>query len=348
MRYRSKPIIIQVLLSYSVASAQSTPIRVGQLPQSSYPVQSVQFVSNKDGWAFGDKLWSTNNGGVNWDLVNLPLPLLGGGHFDSTQDGWIVAAAEDGSGGRLFRTHDGGKTWIKQPPLPDYEIIDFLPGGQEGWVGGAQLGNPPPRLAITPACISPPDPTRLEPEIFHTNDGGIHWSKQVIPAKGGCPISLISFRDPMHGLATSGHRIYYSRNGGAAWHLATYSRTCRNREWVDDEWKENVRAFFYNNNLGWLGSESGYLLKTEDGGATWCGLKDAGEIASGGGLGEFGALYFDSPEHGWILGVDHHIHETTDGGVNWLQVQSDVRFHSLFCLNKRCWAVSRDLYRIDP
>lgn len=94
--------------------------------------------------------------------------------------------------------------------------------------------------------------------------------------------------------------------------------------------------------MGWLGSQQGSLLTTTDGGKTWCQLKKPGEIGRGGGLGDSGALYFDTLKHGWILGPDRALHETDDGGVSWSKVEGARSIYSIFCLEGRCWALSND------
>ncbi len=103
--------------------------------------------------------------------------------------------------------------------------------------------------------------------------------------------------------------------------------------------------FFYDSKVGWFGSES-ELLKTIDGGKSWCSLEYP--ATRGGGLGEFGKLYFDSPNHGWILSQDMLLYETVDGGNKWMPVDcpADAHVYSISCDPKGCWAVSDNkLYR---
>jgi photosystem II stability/assembly factor-like uncharacterized protein len=73
-------------------------------------------------------------------------------------------------------------------------------------------------------------------------------------------------------------------------------------------------------------------------------------MTRGGGLGEFGKLYFDSPNHGWILSQDMLLHETNDGGTTWTIVAGppDIHIWAISCLASGCWAVADGkLYRTE-
>jgi photosystem II stability/assembly factor-like uncharacterized protein len=211
------------------ASPPSTLTEIGPLPGGpSEPIKGIHFLGEKTAWCFSSqRLWRTLNGGASWSEVALPLPPQhsGGrqilfGDFESSEAGWILIL----QGGvtfpfaeTIYRTNDGGGSWQEQPPLPLQDgivrTVSFRPGGLVGWVGGVRK-NPNVRITVVPGCISPPNASILEPDIFHTIDGGRHWAKQALPEQSGCPVSTIVFRNDNDGVAVSGHHLYYTADAG--------------------------------------------------------------------------------------------------------------------------------------
>jgi len=336
-----------LLTEMRIVHAESQILEVGMLPQSlNYPVASIEFVGPRDGWAHNmEALWRTRDGGKTWDIVTIPLHNLSACHFESPDLGWILVSS-DQPPALLYRTSDGGKTWLKQSPLPAFNPIFFMPGGFVGWVGGLKLSNPPPQRRGQ-GCIFPPNPSLLQVQLFHTADAGKSWSRQVVPNSGGCPLSSIRFQTLSEGIAVAGHHIFHTRDGGTTWSPSTYTNTCRNRQWIKTESSEDIHMFSYDDKQTWLGSSSGFVLKSADGGETWCVEKIPGEIGVGGGFGEFGSLYFVTPKHGYILGIDHHIHETQDGGASWSTLSGLAQVDAFFCGYGNCWAASERLYRLE-
>ena len=343
-----KSLAFALLLVSGSMTAASRLVEVGPLPRTTtYPTTEIQFLNRLDGWASNPEgLWRTQDGGASWIGVALPQPNLRNLRFDSVDVGWAVMASDEVSRGHLYRTQNDGKTWQMQPDLPEAaDALHFTPGGSVGWAGGDKLSDPPPPLTILPGCLDPPDKTLLEPEIFHTTDSGRHWIKQSLPELGGCPVGGLSFRNEREGVAVSGSHLYYTLDGGNTWVSATFSRDC-SPDLLLGEQDQQV-SFFYDAKIGWLGSSYGSLLKTVDGGKTWCGLRRPEQGFRG--LGHFGAVFFDSPQHGWILGSEMNVYETTDGGSSWSKVPGPEHIYELNCRDDRCWAISNGmLYRIEP
>lgn len=148
--------------------------------------------------------------------------------------------------------------------------------------------------------------------IFLTQDGGKTWQRK--PSGTTKTLSSVSFADHAHGfIAGSGGAVLASDDGGASWRpqnsgtkdqlLGVYALT-------------PARVFA----VGAFGT----LLSTSDGGRSWSkqGLKwDTliERIVKEGGYVEpnLNAVYFTSPEIGWVVGEFGLVLNTKDGGQTW-------------------------------
>jgi photosystem II stability/assembly factor-like uncharacterized protein len=151
---------------------------------------SVSFVTPMNGYAaIGGPsepglLFSSHDGGATWSRVGPVPPLQGigvGGPaasrqvvFTSRDDGWLIAGraglAPAVSGGTLFRTDDGGRSWQRVAGLPSknlYSLPSFF-----GTRDSVVLANP---------SSSSPGATA----VFATVDGGAHWARRSLPVLGG-------------------------------------------------------------------------------------------------------------------------------------------------------------------
>jgi photosystem II stability/assembly factor-like uncharacterized protein len=190
--------------------------------------------------------------------------------------------------------------------------------------------------------------TVLEPLILHTSSGGKEWAQELLPRLSGYPVGAIFFRNPQKGVAAAGHHLFYTLDGGVTWRPSGNLEGCSNSAWLGSEYDEPLSFFFYDDDLGWLGSVDGFLLRTVDGGKSWCSLGYPVKPNEGGGVGYFGTVYFDTPRHGWYLGKDEFVHETNDSGVSWTKVEGLDFVYSLFCGSGHSWALSDGkLYRTE-
>ncbi len=97
----------------------------------------------------------------------------------------------DGYGDSLYRTTDGGSTWVGALP--------------NEWISGVSTPDSNTIIAVT-----------SYPKLFHSNDGGKTWSE--IDFVGANNANYISFVDPLHGVVLSSEGVSSITNdGGASW-----------------------------------------------------------------------------------------------------------------------------------
>jgi photosystem II stability/assembly factor-like uncharacterized protein len=136
------------------------------------------------------ELWQTTNGGLAWAKRTLPggaAEAPGSMAFPAVRTGWLA-----GGDGAIFKTNDGGQSWVKQASgtrrsLHDIEFVD----SRYGWAVG-ERGT-----------------------ILATRDGGAHWRRQASGSKAD--LGSADFVDRLHGWV--GDRIVRlcTTNGGKTW-----------------------------------------------------------------------------------------------------------------------------------
>lgn len=143
------------------------------------------YASQTSGW-FGQKVQRSEDGGKNWEPVGSEFAYVGetGNHmfYDGTQKPWefkriwhfepsltdpdtVYAGAEDAA---LFRTTDGGATWLEIPALRTH------PSGQFWCPGAGGLG-------LHSIVLDPKNSDRMwiaisAAGVFRTDDGGASWT----------------------------------------------------------------------------------------------------------------------------------------------------------------------------
>lgn len=192
--------------------------------------------------------------------------------------------------------------------------------------------------------------------ILRTEDGGTTWERRIVNTINK-PVALWMWDDQRGIAVCESSRIMRSTDGFATAtttsHLGYGNFQC---------------VFFLNDTLGWLGSDSGKILRTTDGGASWTptttGLttyqyvtaiqfldSDTGYASSYGGkmlksvdgglnwqgVGPFDQLvlmqdlHFYSTQEGVAVGNGGEVIRTTDGGATWDSIPSPTTY-SLFDL----------------
>jgi photosystem II stability/assembly factor-like uncharacterized protein len=234
-----------------------------------FHLNAIQFLDERTGViaADGGRILRTIDGGANWHRVHGPGGIsahLHDLHFPDPQNGWAV-------GGRvLLRTTDGGASWHRPIAMDDESgfsarAIHFA----DGLVGWA---------------------TARHGTLFHTTDGGEHWTVLHEPGRKEIVNSLF-FVDRRHGWVVGDRgTIRHTSDGGFSWRRQSE----RSRTRLTD-----VR--FIDPRRGWavgFDRQQGVsiVLQTDDAGENWTEQTTVhGE--------ELRALFFGSTGRGWSVGV---------------------------------------------
>jgi photosystem II stability/assembly factor-like uncharacterized protein len=259
-------------------------------------------------------LYRTNDGGLSWTVYPVPF---GGGDltFIDENNGWMMAylgVAAGSMGVSVYRTTDGGATWIQAYTNdPNLENAgDSLPlsgiknnltplDAQIAWVGGVVYA----------------------PETFYlykTSDGGQTWAPQTIPAAPGMQNTEVAidsgpiFTSPSDGILpirftgeTLHTGFYATRDGGLNWEFVTFMPGSGAVDFVSPS-----------DGLFWTGEQ---FFVTVNGAQTWTSINP--DILFG---ESFAGMDFVNTRTGWVWTYDqsgqYGLYKTTDGGMTWFSL----------------------------
>jgi hypothetical protein len=156
---------------------------------------------------------SSDNGGEQWSSARVSLQVEEGDELDgfvsldfaNGPTGWLLAglsSTPNSSRARLFRTRDGGATWIEMARPPIAGALRFV-SDADGWlVGGAG-----------------------RQDLFVTHDGGLSWHRDPLTSlTRGLRFRVPIFEDAVHGKVIAedpgpyGRTLVFStEDGGRSW-----------------------------------------------------------------------------------------------------------------------------------
>lgn len=268
------------------------------------------------------QIFHTIDGGGTWGHATIPAPSVEAINFLNSKDGWLVASLAAYMGNdevEIYRSTDGGETWIKVasatresetsglPVSGDKGGITFL-NPTTGWITGVTAG---------PGWIY----------LYATRDGGRTWRQQDPPLPPQVTAPWYSLTNPpmfftaqdgilpvfyrvaepttYHIIASAGV-LYVTHDGGATW---TYARPVSSG---------NGPLSFADIQHGWI--VDGQLLHvTSDGGHQWT------TFPPGPPFSEIRQLDFVSPNVGWALREGSPaLLKSLDGGRTWALVPYSI------------------------
>jgi photosystem II stability/assembly factor-like uncharacterized protein len=206
----------------------------------------------------------------------------------------------------VYRTTNGGQTWMKAKPMLGKDIPTVIEA-----------------LDSTTAFVG----THASDSagIYRTKDGGQSWQLVYNPSnKNDWYWNWIHFFDTKHGIAdcdqVNGNQhcfIVKTIDGGDTWTPITNQTT------GPDYCIENV-VHFYDSLNGWFGTGIGRIFRTTDGGNNWTA---SGTGCPGGVLG----VRFISPMIGILTSnMSPFMARSSDGGMTWTALEnlpfSDINY----------------------
>lgn len=225
-----------------------------------------------------------------------------------------------GAGGGVFKSTDGGSTWV---PIFDAEPV--------APIGAIALGpHDPNDVWVGTGEANPRNDVEQGDGIWHSSDGGATWHHLGLDDSGSISSISIDPRNPRHVVVAALGQIfrdgtmrgiYVTTDGGAHWSRTLYmgpgvgaSDVVR----VPDRPSTLFAGMYYLHRTPWtmISGGSGGLFRSDDGGMTWHEL--AGHGLPSGPIGRIGLaagtndrIYADMQSRAGVLW------RSDDGGVTW-------------------------------
>ncbi|MFK7948129.1 MAG: YCF48-related protein [Saprospiraceae bacterium] len=263
---------------------------------------------------------------LGWQIKNsgLTSELLRDVQFIDVNHGWIV-----GDNGTIYRTLDGGSTWLTPSIIPtssDIRGVYFI-NNMTGWA------------------------VRSSGRVLKTTDGGDTW--HISNTITSNTLYSIYFYDANIGWAVGNNgTIIKTTDGGNNWTTQTSGVT--DRLW---------RVHFINNQIGWVVGQNGAAVRTIDGGITWNIMPTNtsndlrgihfNDVNIGWIAGHDGTILYTSDggnnwqtqyttttfnlrdiqmigNNGFAVGSDGRIIHTYNGGKNWIRQDNSLATDDLW------------------
>lgn len=293
----------------------------------------IQFIDENHGWimASDSLVFRTEDGGINWQQIRInniwPLNDL---TFINKDKGFLLSGyynqanldVDPWTAGELFKTNDGGLTWLKADSGDTkYSSIFFL-NDQIGFMSVHNLN--------------------IGRMLLKTTDSGNNWDT----LSNSFVWDQIYFTDEQNGIAIGGYFLGKTTDGGLNWEIKTEINT--------PSLSSKLKSIYPNDqNLFIVGTE-GNILRSNDFGENWNRLNSTinfyyaslrGVTFANRNIGYiYGDQYLEYPNHKPIL------LSTVDGGKTWNNLLSpDSNYVSILKVyNNILWASSNTkLFRSD-
>ncbi len=303
-----------------------------QFMQTEYDVKELYMIDESRAYAVGDSHWDqalkafrstilkTLDGGITWSSQNVPSTEdLWDVHFTDPEKGWAV-----GESGLLLQTVDGGNSWSRKDigTTMDFKSLCFT-DASHAWVVANEV-------LLTDHFG---DPEAWKGRIWHTSDGGDHWSEQVLPADAGL-IHSIYFKSNLEGWALGVKNLnldtyadtrcaaYHTTDGGETW-MEKFSPDLE-LVFTDMDFPEEDTGYIVGFKTS-SGETDGLFFRTYDGGENWERSNDESDV-----LWE---IDFVDSQRGYAIGADYNsawgppVFRTVDGGDSWDKIKMQDHYN---------------------
>ncbi len=255
-------------------------------------LEAVQFLDANNGWAVGG--WTqpythethgvvlrTRDGGQSWqNLANPVLPGLAHARFFDARRGWALGDASPLFPTGVFRTEDGGRSWL---PVPMGDAVGWASGDFRNPQGGCVAGLDGTLGIVTPGEIRPTRMPRIGPQrlarmqlageaggwlvgdgglVLTTKDAGLTWHPPAGPLPGGAMNldcrALAVFGPHVWIAGAPGSVVLHSPDAGQTWQMQPTGQTA-----------PLLSLMFLDEYRGWAVGSLGTIIHTRDGGQSW-------------------------------------------------------------------------------
>ncbi len=256
----------------------------------------------------------TYNGGNNYTQISQPgAYILTGFHFTDSVTGYGV-----GANGRIMKTSNAGLNWTQMTSGITTSLSKIQFNGALGLAVGYygiilrtnnQGTNWTSQTSTTNNWLknlfiynSSAAFVCGENQILKSSDGGMTWQSKTV----GMSLDMLCIHTPNGGnVWAGGNKIFYSANGGENWVMQFTP-------------EQPINAIqFLSQSVGYAAGNSGYVIKTTNGGMNWNKLI----IPYGGDLY---AMNFLNENVGWIAGNGTLLKTSTGGNVFIRTITSEM------------------------
>ena len=315
----------------------TVPVLEPQTSGTTALLQAVSAPSARVAWVSGHAaaVLRTTNGGESWERLTVP-----GAAADSLQFRDVHAldanvayllAAGPGARSRIYKTADGGRTWLRQFTNTDssafYDCFAFWDGGRGVTFSDAVAGRFIVRI---------------------TEDGGSHWTavpEEALPpalpgegafaASGACVVALAERFAWIGTGAADTARVLATTDGGRSWRIVATPIVGGNAAGIAAlAFHDTLHGMALGGNLGNPAERGDNVAVTMDGGHTW---QLASRPTFPGAV--YGATAVPGREGRTVAVGPKGLDYSADGGASWMRVDTLAYWSVGFASSRIGWAV---------
>ncbi len=308
---RNSIIVVMLLLSAVTLRAQTAiwePMNRGLGHTLIYnividPVDSLRMFCGTD----AGQIYESVDGGFNWTWRSDGLPPSTGGwrviglYLDPHDRNLLYAGFSDGpSGKRLFRSTDGGVSWISLPSPNDWSVFNIL---------RIPLGTP--RLVCALGSNQ---------GLYWSIDEGSHWNAGL--KRNGVQVAAFDPSNPLFMLAGTvgggSSSLIRSYDGGTTWQPHSMISLGGTGVGVRSiSFAPRSPGVIYIGVTHSLDGRRKGLYRSTDDGETWVQLNDIAEIAEI-------AIHPNCENLIYISAIHSGVHRSIDGGATWAKITNGL------------------------
>ncbi len=293
----------------------------------SFEPRSLSVVDSNIFWTFNNpssggtfNVARSVNGGTTW--TTLPIPTIQGTLLSGSVLGidantaWIIYTEHPSYNKSIYKTIDGGETWVNQVFFPQIESIIYF-----------KFHNANNGIMVTRDFSN-------HVFIYTTTNAGQNWAKKTLNFAGS-PLGVTTFGQDHIWIFSSNGTLWRSTDNGQNW----------NQFLTGFDADNYGLAMSFADNLNGMASvdlKSNQMVRTSDGGQTWIPVSNAPHSPPSTETFIWGISTVPNLPGAWVIGSNSGTAFTLDSGASWTQEQNfpDFAFGAPIFLNDhQGWAL---------